>query len=259
MNPDLRVALVCVAGLVLLTYVYPVFQLKALHRAGAHLRLVPTARERIDARFVALIDPLIAALGRLGFAPVGFLDGPGDPAKSGIRHTIVLRTGDGTTGAVIYVAEQVRRDAVHLATGVQFSTEFTDGGSVNTGNSPQPRLFRYRANRRVDSFPGVRDLAQLYDLHRRLLARVRGATIDPQAATLEETIREIQETTARDMAYQEECGDYARADDGSYRLTWKGAIRAVSIMGAGLKALRLQRDQQRAAALAAELRRDPPP
>src|SRR5882672_8901403 len=126
MNPDLRVALVCVAGLVLITYVYPVFQLKAVHRAAAQLRLLPTARERIDARFLAVIDPLIAALGHLGFTLVGYLEGPGDPAKSGIRHTIVLRTGDGTTGAVIYVAEQMRLDAVHLATGVQFSTEFTD-------------------------------------------------------------------------------------------------------------------------------------
>lgn len=260
MNPDLRVVLVSAAGLFVLVYVLPVLQLKAGHRAGAQLRLTATSRERVDARFLARIDPLTTALERLGFTLVGYLDGPGDPAKrSGIRHTVVLRTANGTTGAVVYVIEQVRREATYVVTGVQFSTDFAEGGSIDTGNTSQPGLFHYRANRRVYRFPGVTDLGQLYDLHRRLVARARAQSVEPQAASLEDAIRKIQESTARDMAYQEECGDYVRADDGSYRLTWKGAVRAMTILGPGFKQWRQQQQRARATALAAELRREPPP
>ena len=260
MNPDLGVALACAAGLFVLVYVVPMVQLKLGHRAGAQLRLTATSRERVAPRFLALIDPLIAALEGLGFTLVGFLDGPGDPGKrSGIRHTVVLRTADGATGAVVYVIEQARREATYVVTGVQFTTDFGDSGSINTGNSTQPGLFHYRANRRVYRFPDVTDPGQLYALHRRLVARARAASVEPQAASLDEAIRKIQETTARDMAYQEACGDYARTADGTYRLTWKGAVRAITVLGPGFKVWRQQHERTRAAALIADLRRDPPP
>jgi hypothetical protein len=260
MNPDLRVALACGAGLLVLLYVLPVIRLKMSHRAGAQLRLVATTRERVEPRFLAAIDPLAAALGRLGFTLVGYLDGPGDRSRaSGIRNTVVFRAGDGATGAIVYVIEQLTREGVRLSTGLQFATDFGNSGSVNTGNSPQPSLFHYRANRRVYRFPGVRDITQLYDLHRRLVARAREASPQPQPATLDDAIQGIQEITAKDMAYQAEMGDYVRADDGAYRFTWKGAIRAMAILGPGFKMLRLQQEQQRAADLAAELLRGPPP
>jgi hypothetical protein len=260
MNPDLRLVLLCAAGLFVLVYVVPVFQLKTAHHAGARLRLAATSRERVEPRFLAVIDPLIAALNRLGFTLVGFLDGPGDPAKaSGIRHTVVLRTGDGVTGAIIYLIEKVTPEAVRLTTGVEFSTEFADGGSNDTSNSSQPSLFRYPANRRVRRFPGVTDLAELYDLHRRLVARAGAVAVKPLVETLEGTVRRIQESGVRDMAYQVHVGNYAPLSGGGYGHTWKGAVRAVAILGAGVKGLGQARQRRDAAALAAELRRDPPP
>jgi hypothetical protein len=260
MPPDLRLALVCAAGLFLLMYVYPVLQLKAAHRTGAQLRLAATTRERLEPRFLTVIDPLVAVLSRLGFGLVGFLDGPGDPTKaSGIRHTVVLRTSDGSTGAIVYVIERITPAGPRLVTGVEFSTEFEDGASLDTGNSPQPRMFHYPAKRRVCRFPDASDVTQLYDLHRRHLARMTAAAVVPQAATLADSVRRIQEATARDLAYQVQMGDYERSPEGGYRHTWKGAVRAVAILGPGLKGLWQERERRRAAALAAELRRDPAP
>ncbi|HEY6853279.1 MAG TPA: hypothetical protein VI139_03460, partial [Gemmatimonadales bacterium] len=127
MNPDLRVVLVCATGLFVLTYGVPVFRLKRNHRAGAHLNFIPSARDRLDARYPALIDPLLAALGHAGFTVTGYLDGPGDPGKrSGIRCTIVLRAADGVAGAIVYVIERATAEAVRLTTAVQFTTDFAD-------------------------------------------------------------------------------------------------------------------------------------
>ncbi|HEY6853997.1 MAG TPA: hypothetical protein VI139_07105, partial [Gemmatimonadales bacterium] len=113
--------------------------------------------------------------------------------------------------------------------------------------------------RRVYRCPGIASVGQLYDLHRRILARAGAAPVTPQPVTLEEVMLKIQETTARTLSYQEEVGDYVRTADGDYGLTWKGAIRAVAIMGPGVKRLWQERQRARAADLIAELRREPPP
>jgi len=259
MNPDLRVALACAAGLLLLLYVVPMVRLKIRHRAGAHLHFAPTSREHVNARFLALIDPLLAALDRMGFTLTGYLDGPGDRSKpSGIRHTVVLRSADATTAAIVYVIERATPVA-QLTANAQFVTDFRGGDSINTSNSPLPALFYYPAGRRVYRFPGATSVAALYDLHRRLVARMNAPGVMPQPSTVDEVMRKIQETTARNLAYQEERGAYARTADGDYGFTWKGAARAVALMGPGLKRLWQARQRGRAADLAAELLRDPPP
>jgi len=91
------------------------------------------------------------------------------------------------------------------------------------------------------------------------VARMNAPGVMPQPSTVDEVMRKIQETTARNLAYQEERGAYARTADGDYGFTWKGAARAVALMGPGLKRLWQARQRGRAADLAAELLRDPPP
>ena len=78
--------------------------------------------------------------------------------------------------------------------------------------------------------------------------------ITPQVATLDEGVQRLQAAAAKDMAWQVEAGDYVPAADGGYQLTWQGVVRAIAILGPGLKTVRQAQQRRRARALAAELR-----
>jgi hypothetical protein len=234
-------------------YLLPALQLKSTYRAPARLRLVPVPREQVPPQFLRLLDPPVAALGKLGFVVTGYLDGPSEPAqRAGIRYTVLLRTGDGETGAVVYAIE---RAVLGLSASVEFFTKFGDGGEVDTSNSDQPTLFRHPPRKRVYHFPSEPSVTSLYDLHRRLV--VRGGTrsmITLQAPTLDEGVQRLQDAAAKDMAWQVEAGDYVPSPDGGYQLTWQGVVRAIAILGPGLKTVRQAQQRRRGRALAAELR-----
>jgi hypothetical protein len=84
-------------------------QLKAKAHIAIPMRLLPVAHEQLRARFRDLIDPLLMTIRTLGFGVLGYLDGPGNPTNpTGIRLTVLLRSGDGTVGAAVYVSESAR-------------------------------------------------------------------------------------------------------------------------------------------------------
>ena len=106
----------------------------------------------------------------------------------------------------------------------EFCTVFTDSSEINTNCNPQPDVLKQFADKKVFSFPRIRDPHHLYILHRGLLARFalgKEAVLPPK----DTEVMAVQMSVTRFLDRQAKAG-YFRTDESGEILmpTWKGAF-----------------------------------
>ena len=143
-----------------------------------------------------------------------------------------------------------------LVTRVEFSTDFRDGGSLQTNNSATLGVFARRAGHVTEHFPTVTDAAQLCRIHRALVRRRRVAS----AATVARCVyrgnpaHALAKAMTREMDAQIGTGYYwLDTSIRAYRPTWKGAALMCWKMLPPMKTIRLRRAARRAERLLQEL------
>ncbi len=106
----------------------------------------------------------------------------------------------------------------------EFCTVFTDSSEINTNSNPQPDVLKQFADKKVFSFPRVKDPHHLYILHRRLIARfaLGKEAVLPQKDT---EVMAVQMSVTRFLARQAKAGYFFTDESGNMlRPTWKGAF-----------------------------------
>jgi hypothetical protein len=246
------------AVLVGLFFVIPVVLLRLSQRAPGVPHLVPISADRVSQPLGTLlkrvVDPLLGA----GFTLQGYVEGPAPPgAKVGVRYIVFFAAPDRSTWAMARgIQRSVTSGDAGFEADVEFTTLFTGDAEVDTNSSSILGFFVRPARKAVYAFPSERNPLTLYALHRRLVERHRRQWGAPDAppSTLEEGLERIRRLWPREFEQQVAAGVFSRAGDGTYRLTWKGAIRGVALLGTPGKHIRDALRRSRAATLAAELR-----
>ena len=105
-----------------------------------------------------------------------------------------------------------------------FTTDFTDGSKLVTGNNVSPSLFpRVRVRECSLSFPAIRGPRRLYEIHRRCLAQLCDDAIR-QLPSITNPAEYLLESIHREQARHAEAGyHYLDEEQDVYRATWKGA------------------------------------
>jgi hypothetical protein len=107
---------------------------------------------------------------------------------------------------------------------VEFSSEFADGSTITSNNSPIVSPFQPRENSETLCFPWIEAPEKLLRLHQvRVSQAGRGAPVVPGAG---QEIAYVREAIEKPVRAQADFG-YYRLDEatGLYRLTWAGAFR----------------------------------
>ncbi len=106
----------------------------------------------------------------------------------------------------------------------EFCTVFADSTELNTNSNPQPDVLKQFPDKKVFSFPRVKDPHHLYNLHRRLLARFalgKEAVLPPK----DTEVVAVQMSAARFFSRQIKAGYFQTDKSGEImRPTWKGAF-----------------------------------
>ncbi|HEX2202581.1 MAG TPA: hypothetical protein VHG91_04770 [Longimicrobium sp.] len=165
----------------------------------------------------AEMKPHADALARLGFEAAGWLR---SGAIAGSHIAFFVHRGSGDTAAVLHLA------AAPL-TWVDLQTELATGEQVITTNLPHQGIFAAHPASHIARLPRLRDVRALYEAHRRhvaLKAADRGAAVLVPAPGRE--AEWLAEDETRTWQRQCEVGMHT-LEGGAYRLTWRGALRAV--------------------------------
>ncbi|MEZ4526857.1 MAG: hypothetical protein R2941_13140 [Desulfobacterales bacterium] len=106
----------------------------------------------------------------------------------------------------------------------EFCTVFADSSEISTNSNPQPDVLKPFPDKKVFSFPRVKDPHHLYILHRRLLARfaLGKEAVLPAKDT---EVMAVQMSVTRFLERQAKAGYFRTDADGEIlRPTWKGAF-----------------------------------
>jgi hypothetical protein len=189
--------------------------------------VTPLTQDGLPKDVLGFLARQTAELKALGFEPAGYFS---------LKNVTV------GTGAATYTAIHVDRDAGDMAGAfairqsagagstiknqyVEFTTDFADGSSVDTGNTSELSSFRYGEDKDVLYFPHVQDLSRLCALHRARVSefgRGREKALPPADGLAQHLVDAIR----RDLERQAAFGDmYPESTSGIYRATVKGAYR----------------------------------
>ncbi len=179
---------------------------------------------RIPARVKAFFCDIAADLKRLGFDPAAYvLNSETCPDVVGYIAIFEQRSARDLATAMA-VFSQATHARLRQTYAIEFSTEFTDGRELITGNGT---LSQWRAPtpwRTTWRFPGMADLACLYQIHQSLIGR-HGPIAKrplPQPGEHPATFRA---SVLRDLQAQVAAG-YMCLDSGAqrFRYSWKGGL-----------------------------------
>lgn len=159
-------------------------------------------------------------LAQMGFKFVACLEKAPDHPLVTTLVAIFVHPENGDSAQLAKVQSSLR--TIHL---VVFNTRFDDGLVLETSNVHRLPVFRRKAKFPTFRFPQVRNLEDLYHLHRALMhdfdehRRPVAATAELAAATFSETAEEIHSLNMSQ-------GDYKLSPSGEhYVYTWRGAFR----------------------------------
>ncbi|HKG91556.1 MAG TPA: hypothetical protein VKA84_06690 [Gemmatimonadaceae bacterium] len=137
---------------------------------------------------------------------------------------------------------------------VEFSTEFRDGSSRMTGNSPRPGVYARRPDRTIERFPEMADAASLCRVHRALLRRHHAPRSVAPSRYRTAPARGLAEGMVREMEGQVAAGYlWKDAAARAYRPTLKGAVLMCWKLLPPAAGLRRAAGRRRAAKLLREL------
>ncbi|MGE0086459.1 MAG: hypothetical protein AB7S75_18785 [Desulfococcaceae bacterium] len=106
----------------------------------------------------------------------------------------------------------------------EFCTVFGDSSEINTNSNPQPDVLKQFPDKKVFSFPSIKDPHHLYILHRRLIARfaLGKEAVLPSKDT---EVMAVQMSVTRFLARQAKAGYFQTDESGEILMpTWKGAF-----------------------------------
>jgi hypothetical protein len=159
-------------------------------------------------------------LAQMGFRFVACLEKTPDHPLVTTLLAIFVHPENGDSVQLAKVHSSLR--TTHL---VVFNTRFDDGLVLETSNSHRAPIFRRKAKFPTFRFPQVRNLGNLYQLHRALTHEFTG-TRRPVEATAEFAATAFIDTAEEIHSLNMSQGDYKIDRSGEhYVYTWKGAFR----------------------------------
>jgi hypothetical protein len=159
-------------------------------------------------------------LAQMGFQFVACLEKTPDHPLVATMLAIFVHPENGDSAQLAKVHSSLK--TTHL---VVFNTRFDDGLVLETATGPRARIFRQKARFPTFRFPQVRNLENLYQLHRALKHEFTGIR-RPVAATATFAAAAFIDTAEEIHSLNMSQGDYKLDPSGEhYVCTWKGAFR----------------------------------
>jgi hypothetical protein len=159
-------------------------------------------------------------LADLGFKFVACLERPPDHPLVTTLVAIFVHPENGESAQLAKVQSSLNSN--HL---VVFNTRFDDGLVLETSNWHRRPIFRRKANFPTFRFPQVRNLKDLYQIHRAISRKYIGQR-KPVAASAELAVPTFIETAEHIHSLNASQGDFKLNKSGDrYAYTWKGAFR----------------------------------
>jgi hypothetical protein len=148
--------------------------------------------------------------------------------------------------------------AIHTTTGmklhyVAFCSEFYDHTEITTNNCTEPGVFRKAPDKKLFSFPEIRDARHLYRAHRRLIER-HAPGVESFLPCEGNEVLQVAHSITKELREQAEFGLlYLDAKRDLYRPTWKGAALMTWQLVPPVRAIRRARLRSSARRLQSEL------
>lgn len=217
-------AIIILGALIFFPLVVVPFVVLFMFRMPARPEFLPIAPGGYPVGALEFFNLNTGDLEREGFSMVG------DAVQTGfvpnvttyIRLLVNRKAGD---SAMCTWAETKVGDTKKTHKYVEFCTEFSSNKEINTNNSPTPSAFKNIPEKRLVQFPQIRDIHQLYEIHKQETAnfddRFTGRIVPPQGRELEH----LSTSMTKDLDRQVKTG-YLFFDRSAnvYRPTFKGAF-----------------------------------
>jgi hypothetical protein len=216
-----------VSALVAAAYLGAPLLILATLRVNPEPDLTPMEEGELPQDVLGFLAHQTAELTALGFEPAGYFSVRGVMAGTdAVTYAALLVDADAGDMVGAFAIRQSAGGASTIKNHyVEFTTEFSDGSSVETGNTSELSSFRYGEDKDVLYFPHVRDLRKLHALHGARVREHRG-TQETVLPPTDGAGRDLVDGIVRDLERQVAFGDmYREAASGLYRPTVKGAYR----------------------------------
>jgi hypothetical protein len=216
-----------VLALVVAAYLGAPLLILATLRVNPLPDIMPLAEGELPDDVLDFLARQTVELTALGFEPAGCFSLHGVMAGTAAVTYMAMHMNraSGDSVGAFAIRQRTAAGSVMKNHYVEFSTDFSDGSSVETGNTSELGSFRFTEEKDVLYFPHVRDVSRLHALHRARLAEHRGAqekVLPPPDGLGQDLVDGI----VRDLERQVGFGDmYRDSPSGLYRPTVKGAYR----------------------------------
>jgi hypothetical protein len=208
------------AALAILYVLWPFLRGTHLLRQKRTISLQASYRVVDNLRFGELWVYRAKELADLGFKFVACLEKSPDQPLVTTLVAIFVHPENGESAQLAKIQNSL--SSIHL---VVFNTRFDDGLVLETSNGHRRPIFRRKVNFPTFRFPQVRNLEDLYQIHRAISGKYTGQR-KPVAATAELVVPTFIETAEQIHSLNVSQGDYKLSESGGhYVYTWKGAFR----------------------------------
>ena len=226
----LLIPLVLAALLALLVYGGLPLMVKSQQHQRAHSALRPTPLESLPPDVHEHLARMTESMHALGFGVTAVARADDDVPGVAISLVIFTRPSAPDTGYATFVEADAGEAGRRVTTTLGFENEYTDRTSIETTNFRDGGVHPPDPNKRLLSIPGLTDVALLYEVHRRRVARLAPATATPKRVPPGQEIAALLEQHTADLRRVAAAG-YYRLDEpaqlyrptlkGAYLMTWK--------------------------------------